>query len=221
MGGALFAAALVYGVYFYAVTLGHPAPPSPAARSAAIDALLFSIFALHHSILARTRVKDVLARWLPRDAERTAYVWTASLLWFGVCTFWRSLPGVAYEVAGPARWALYLVQMAGVVLTFRGAAVIDPLELAGIAQATGTARAPALRITGPFHFVRHPIYLGWLLMVFGAPFMTMNRLLFAVVSSAYLVAAIPWEERALVETFGDDYRAYQQRVPWRLVPRVW
>jgi protein-S-isoprenylcysteine O-methyltransferase Ste14 len=69
--------------------------------------------------------------------------------------------------------------------------------------------------------VRHPIYLGWILLVFGAPLMTMSRLVMAVVSSAYLVMAIPWEERSLIESFGDRYREYQRRVTSRLIPYVW
>ena len=69
--------------------------------------------------------------------------------------------------------------------------------------------------------VRHPIYLGWILIVFGSPLMTMSRLLFATISSAYLIVAIPWEERSLVEAFGDRYRTYQKQVRWRLLPWLW
>ena len=82
-------------------------------------------------------------------------------------------------------------------------------------------RDVAFKVAGPFGLVRHPIYLGWILIVFGAPLMTMSRLLFAVISSAYLVLAIPWEEASLVEAFGERYRAYQRQVRWRLVPGVW
>ena len=69
--------------------------------------------------------------------------------------------------------------------------------------------------------MRHPIYLGWFLIVFGGPDMTWTRLEFAVVSSAYLVLAVPFEERSLVQAFGDTYRAYQRQVRWRIVPWVW
>ena len=99
--------------------------------------------------------------------------------------------------------------------------MLDPLELAGIRQAAGDTRAVAFKIVGPYHVVRHPIYLGWLLIVFGVPEMTWTRFEFAVVSSAYLVIAIPFEERSLVDTYGETYRAYQRDVRWRLVPGVW
>ena len=69
--------------------------------------------------------------------------------------------------------------------------------------------------------VRHPLYLGWMLVVFGAPLMTANRLLFATISSGYLILAIPWEESSLVEGHGDRYRHYQRAVRWRVLPGVW
>ena len=69
--------------------------------------------------------------------------------------------------------------------------------------------------------VRHPIYFGWVLFVAGAPLMTHTRLLFAVVSVAYLVVAIPLEERSLIANFGDPYLAYRRRVRWRMVPGIY
>ncbi len=223
MGGGLFAFSLSYCAYFYAVPLGRAAPDGTSGplRDAAIDVALFSAFALHHSLFARTGVKRALTRVLPARAERSAYVWVSSLLLLGVCVLWRPLPGVIYGAEGGVKWLLSGVQGLGILLTLRGAAVMDPLELAGIRKAAGDLRGSDLRIVGPFRFVRHPIYLGWMLMVFGAPTMTVNRLVFAAVSSVYLVSAIPWEERSLVETFGDRYREYQRRVRWRVVPGVY
>ena len=74
---------------------------------------------------------------------------------------------------------------------------------------------------GPYHVVRHPIYLGWVLMTFGAPDMTATRLTFAAVSSAYLAIAVPFEERSLVDTFGEEYVAYAKRVRWRMIPGIY
>jgi protein-S-isoprenylcysteine O-methyltransferase Ste14 len=80
---------------------------------------------------------------------------------------------------------------------------------------------PRLAVSGPYRYMRHPIYLGWVLMVFGAPTMTMGRVLFATISAAYLVVAIPIEERSLVKEFGQSYRDYQRQVQWRLLPGIW
>jgi protein-S-isoprenylcysteine O-methyltransferase Ste14 len=102
-----------------------------------------------------------------------------------------------------------------------GQRALRVLELAGVDQASGRIGGSALKVIGPFRWVRHPIYLGWILMVFGTPTMTANRALFAVISTLYLILAIPWEERSLVADHGDRYRDYQRQVRWRLLPGVW
>jgi protein-S-isoprenylcysteine O-methyltransferase Ste14 len=75
--------------------------------------------------------------------------------------------------------------------------------------------------TGLYGFVRHPLYFGWMLLVCAAPHMTMTRLTFAVFSTSYLAIAIPFEERALIRVFGPQYREYQRRVRWRMLPGVY
>lgn len=222
LGGALFVLSLCWCVYFYAVVLGTPATATGAVLpTIAFDAALFSIFALHHSLLARTGLKRAIARHLPPGTERSVYVWVASLLLLIVCWSWQPLPGVIYAADPPWDWAFHGVQIAGAVLTLRAAGAIDFLDLAGIRQARHESRPPELRTDWPFRVVRHPIYFGWMLMVLAPPTMTMSRLLFASVSSLYLLLAIPWEERSLIETFGDDYRAYTREVRWRVLPGVW
>ena len=223
-GGALFAASLLFFLYFYGVQLGlaveADTAPSPIV-AILVNLILFSLFAAHHSLMARTGAKAWITRQLPPAFERSAYVWISSLLFFEVCFLWQPVAGVLYSVPWYLSWLFYAVQLAGLALTIRAAAMLDFLELAGIRQIYGTARSTVFAADGPFGLVRHPIYLGWLLMVFGAPHMTMSRLLFAIISSAYLVLAIPWEEKSLEEQFSTRYRFYQQQVPWRLIPRVW
>ena len=222
IGGVLFVASLASFAVAYGITFGVPAADGSALAAPALaNVLLFSAFALHHSLMARTGAKAWLTRAVPHELERSVYVWMASLLFLAVCWLWIPLPGVVWRAAGPAAWALRGVQLLGVWLTFRSAGMLDPLELAGIRQLSGRERPVEFRAAGPFGLVRHPIYLGWLLMVFGAPTLTTSRLVMAVVSSAYLIIAIPWEESSLVDAFGDRYRAYQRQVRWRIVPGVW
>jgi protein-S-isoprenylcysteine O-methyltransferase Ste14 len=99
--------------------------------------------------------------------------------------------------------------------------MIGIFELSGLNQFHGKVRPVEFKVQGPFALVRHPIYLGWIMIVFGAAHMTMSRLVFAAISSFYLLIAIPWEERSLVEGFGDRYRAYQQQVRSRILPGIW
>jgi protein-S-isoprenylcysteine O-methyltransferase Ste14 len=119
---------------------------------------------------------------------------------------------------GRRAWLLRGVQMFGLLLIARSAGVLDALELAGIRQVQGDVRASDLRIVGPYRWVRHPLYLGWMLFVFSGPAMSVDRLAFAVISTLYLLVAIPWEERSLVASLGDAYRAYKRQVRWRVLP---
>lgn len=221
LGGGIFVVSLAYFLRAFYTQWGVEPPGGPLAVPIVIDVGLFSLFALHHSLLARTHAKAWVVRLVPAHLERTFYVWVASLLFIAVCTWWTPIPGVLYRHSGP--WALphWLAVAAGAWLTAQSTAVVGALELAGIRQAGAHAAPPQFRVVGPYHWVRHPIYLGWILLVFGVPHMTATRLAFAVISSAYLVVAIPFEERTLVETFGDEYRMYQRDVRWRLVPGVW
>jgi protein-S-isoprenylcysteine O-methyltransferase Ste14 len=131
-----------------------------------------------------------------------------------------------YTMPPAAAWLGAVAQVAGFVLTFLGSRAIDVLDLAGVrpvllARAGRDAPHVPLMTTGVYAIVRHPLYFGWALLVFGAPAMTMTRFVFAVVSTAYLAIAIPWEERSLVGAFGDRYRAYQQAVRWRMIPGIY
>ena len=220
-GALLFMLSLLSFGLVYGWRLRVAAPASASVwRDLAGNILLFTIFALHHSVMARTGAKAWLTRRVPPDLERSLYVWIASVLFLAVCWLWQPLPGVIWEASGPLFWLLFAIQMIGVALTLRAAGIVGVWELAGVRQ-PDHAKPIDFKAAGPFAIVRHPIYLGWLLIVFAAPVMTTSRLLFAVVSSAYLIAAIPWEEASLVEAFGEKYRAYQRQMRWRLIPGVW
>jgi protein-S-isoprenylcysteine O-methyltransferase Ste14 len=221
-GALLFLLSLLSFGMVYGWRLRVPAPGDPGSswRDALANLVLFTIFALHHSIMARTGAKAWISRLVPPDLERSLYVWIASALFLAVCWLWQPLPGMVWEVRGAAAWPMIGIQLTGVALTLRAASIVGVWELAGVTQPDRT-RPIEFRAAGPFAIVRHPIYLGWVLMVLAAPVMTTSRLLFAGVSTAYLIAAIPLEEASLVEAFGEKYRAYQRQMKWRLIPGLW
>ncbi len=237
LGALLFVTSLAYFLYFVLVVLGTPGPAPRALadvlRPVLFDLVLFSAFASHHSVMARAGAKRAIVRLLPAPLERAAYVWIASALFFAACFFWRDIPGVAYDAPGALHWLLYAVQAAGMGLVVSVMRSLDALELAGVRQVLDAAgasledgrdrqfRPQPLLVTGPFRLVRHPLYLGWVLFVFGPPVMTANRLAFALISSGYLVLAIPWEERSLRATYGAAYEAYAATVRWRLLPGIY
>jgi methanethiol S-methyltransferase len=217
-----FAASLLYFLYAYLVVFGRVASGTTVLAPVAVDVVLFSAFALHHSLFARTRWKARLMSAIPARLERAMYTLVASVLFIAVCWWWRPVPGVLYTLDAPWNWTAHAVLAAGVLVTLLSARRLDALELAGVRQVTGTSRRsakpPRLLTTGLYGLVRHPIYFGWVLLMAGVAEMTMTRLVFALVSTAYLAIAIPFEERSLSETFGPDYASYQQRVRWRMLP---
>lgn len=217
LGGALFVASLAFCAWTYAFPFGR-ALPFAGWPPVAADGVLLTIFALHHSLFAREAVKARLERLVAPLLLRSVYVWAASLLLMLACAAWRAVGGEIYHAQGLLALALNATQFAGLVITARGVARIDPLELAGIRQARASE---GLQVSGPYHFVRHPLYLGWALMVFGAAHMTGDRLTFAAVTTLYLVVAIPLEERSLRQSFGADYTRYMRDVRWRMIPFIY
>jgi protein-S-isoprenylcysteine O-methyltransferase Ste14 len=236
VGAVVFAASLASGIWLY-VSLGRPvgsaAPMEarPAAVAILANLLIFGLFALHHSVLARAGAKARLARLIPEELERTTYVWVASLLFFLVVLTWQPVPGILYHVDGLGRWPLYALQAAGVVLTLLAAMEINPRELTGVQQAwtygahaahpTPPSAPEPFVVRGAYGLVRHPIYLGWFLMVWPTPLMTGGRLTFAAISSFYLLIAIPWEERSLEQQHGEAYLRYTRQVRWRVIPGLY
>jgi protein-S-isoprenylcysteine O-methyltransferase Ste14 len=228
-GAAAFAASLAFFLYCYLARFGAPAARPGTLVPLVLDAALFTLFALHHSLFARPFVKRRLFGVRPGSdpgltpIERSTYVWLASVLFIVVCATWQPVPGELYRVSGALALAAYAVHVAGVVLTARASARLDVLDLAGVraVSRSGPAAHVPLQTGGVYGFVRHPLYFAWVLMVFGTPHLTFTRLAFAAISTAYLAIAIPLEERALVATFGAEYREYQQRVRWRMLPGLY
>jgi protein-S-isoprenylcysteine O-methyltransferase Ste14 len=225
-GAAAFVASLLVFLYLYGITYGRVRAASPAGRAVVTDILLFSLFALHHSLLARSGLKRRVTQVLPDWLERSAFTWAASALFVFVCVAWQPVDGVLYSLPGTWRVVGYIAQGAGILLVLAGAAAIDVLDLAGVRQILDArsgqpTRHAALKTDGIHGLVRHPVYFGWTLLVFAAPHMTGTRALFATVSTLYLAIAIPFEERSLVEVFGETYRRYQRATRWKMLPGIW
>ncbi len=223
-GGLLFAGSLVYFLVAYR-QFGQAAGPWSSGGSWAMawNAFLFSLFALHHSVFARTGLKDAISARISRPLERSVYVWVSSLLFGATLWAWASVPGEAWHVSGTGAWLIDLGWIGGLLLTAVAASALDPLELAGIRQAFGrpVTETGVLSTTGVYALVRHPVYLGWVLLVWCVPVMTGTRLVFAAVSTFYLIVAIPLEERQMRRTLGEPYDRYAAAVRWRLLPGLY
>ena len=220
-GAALFVLSLGFFFYSYLIAFARPVVATPPG-AIAVNLVLFTVFALHHSVFAREPVRARVARLVPAGLERSFYVWVASVLFIVVCAWWQPVGGVLWEAGTPMLVVLWALQLFGAWLTLRSAIIIDVRTLAGLRQPEmDAAAAPEFKTAGPYGWVRHPIYTGWFLLVFATSPMTGTRLLFAVISSAYLLLAIPLEERSLRATTNGAYDRYMRQVRWRLLPGVY
>ena len=215
-GAAMFAASLAFFLYSLPRPLRRAPPPAAGALApVAIDAALFTLFALHHSLFARA-AREAPDRRQTGASDRSDRSGAAGLrlgreraLHCGLPS-WRPRPGELYHVTGVARACRRTPSRSPASsLTVRGSARLDVLDLAGVRAVLSPRagdRTCRCRRTASTASSAIPSTSRWVLMVFGTPHMTMTRLTFAVISTAYLAIAIPFEERGLIDVFGSEYR---------------
>jgi protein-S-isoprenylcysteine O-methyltransferase Ste14 len=189
----------------------------------AVDLGLIALFALQHSGMARPAFKRWWVRFVPEVVERSTYVLLSSLALLLLFWFWQPIGGVVWATEGMAvSTVLYAVYAAGWLVTLLATFLINHFDLFGLRQVwlpfRGRPYAP-LRFATPalYRIVRHPLYVGWLMVFWATPHMTAAHLAFAACLTAYILAAIRWEERDLVDAH-PEYADYRRQVPM-LIPR--
>ena len=224
---AVFLATFLYAIGFVAgrgvpkhIDNGHA---DSFAAAILIDLALLGLFAVQHSGMARPGFKRWWARIVPQSLERSTYVLLSSLALVALFWFWRPLPQPLWDIEHPAlRIGLLGVSMLGWLLVLTGTFLINHFELFGLRQVWRAGNV-AIVLDEPFvmrafyRIVRHPIMLGFMIAFWATPTMSVGHLLFALMTTGYIVVAVKYlEERDLVAHFGDTYRDYQRRVPMLL-----
>jgi protein-S-isoprenylcysteine O-methyltransferase Ste14 len=194
------------------------APTAPFSTALLIDLGLLGLFAVQHSVMARQGFKRIVRRLIPEAAERSTYVLASNLALMLLFWQWSPLGGVVWDVQNPmARAALYSGFAFGFLLVFVATVLINHFDLFGLRQVWlhllgREYRTLEFATPGPYRLVRHPLYLGWFFAFWCTPTMTVTHLLFAVMTTAYILIAIQLEERDLIDAH-PEYAEYRRRVP--------
>lgn len=218
-----FVASVFWAVAFLAnVDIGHTVDgrkDGSAWAALPIDAALLLLFAVQHSVMARTGFKRWLARIVPAAAERSTYVLTASVALGLVFGLWRPIPATVWRVGEPlAAAAIWTVYAIGWLVAVGATFMVDHLDFAGLRQAwwpsrRGPYEPPSFTDRWLYAWVRHPMMLGLLIVFWATPRMSLGHVLFAAAGSAYIAVGLRFEERDLRRQLGDDYIEYARHVP--------
>jgi protein-S-isoprenylcysteine O-methyltransferase Ste14 len=197
----------------------------PVALAVLVDSGLLALFAAQHSIMARPWFKRWWTRFVPASIERSTFVLAATLALALLLWQWRPLPAVVWSVesawAHAALWGQYGF---GWLMVVGSTFLIDHFDLFGLRQVVARVRGRSLQSLGLrqpllYRLVRHPIMVGFVIAFWAAPDMSVGRLVFAVLATAYILVGVRFEERDLVAHHGKAYERFAEQVP-RFVPRL-
>jgi methanethiol S-methyltransferase len=197
----------------------------PAWLAVGVDTALLSLFALQHSVMARPWFKRRLTLLVPVAVERSTYIVAIGVVVGLLVWMWRPLPAPVWSVeTGALRGGLWTVHGLGWAIVVASTFVVGHFDMAGLRQVLARARdadyvEPAFGRRFAYGLVRHPMMTGFLIAFWVTPDMSVGRLLFAAVASAYILVGVRLEEADLRRWLGGTYERYAREVP-RFVPRV-
>jgi len=223
---AVFFATFLYAIGFLGNLWVPKAIDSPREVSMGsallVNLALLGLFAVQHSVMARPAFKRWWTRFIPQSAERSTYVLFSSVALIVLFWFWQPMGGVIWEMQSDTGVnIMYGLYAAGWALLLYCTFLIDHFDLFGLRQVwlqlVGRAyTSPDFKTPWLYRQVRHPLYIGWLMIIWATPTMSVAHLVFAIMSTAYILVAIRFEERDLIDAH-PEYADYRKRVPM-LVP---
>lgn len=222
----LFLVAALYAISFtWGGILPDPVsiPHAPPALALLVDVSLLLAFGIQHSVMARSGWKKRWITIIPPAMERSLYVLVASCLLLAMFWCWQPISSIIWQINEPTiRVIVHGICLAGWAIVILSTFQIDHFELFGLRQVWQALHHQSPKPTEfkrPFLYriVRHPMMVGFLLVFWATPTMTIDRLVLALGMTIYILVGISFEERALRRQFGMTYEKYQAEVP-QLIP---
>jgi len=235
LGYGLVAYVSFLGTFLYAIGfIGNVFVPksidtgtvAPLAEALIVNLLLLGLFAVQHSVMARRSFKEWWTRFVPPAVERSTFVLASSLVLALLLWQWRPIPvPIVWSIQSAAGMELIMaVFWLGWALLLFSSFLINHFELFGVLQVVARIAGretpePEFRTPLVYRYVRHPLYLGFLLGFWAAPVMTAGHLLFSIGCTGYILIGIWFDERDLIALFGEQYRRYRNQVGMLLPSR--
>ena len=195
------------------------APKVPLLQAILTNTAFLLLFAVQHSVMARPAFKRFWTQYVPKPIERSTFVLFTSIILSSMFALWQPMGGIVWQIGNEtAKTALLAFYLLGWAIVFLATFLINHFDLFGLRQVWLHFQGKPyvhlpFRIPFLYKYVRHPLYLGFLIAFWSAPVMTVTHLLFAVATTGYILIAIQLEERDLVDQFGQHYRDYRKQVP--------
>lgn len=189
------------------------------------NAFLSAVFFVQHSGMIRKSFQRWSAQYFDEKYHRALFTITSSILLLLLIVLWQRSHFTLAAAQDGVRWALRAAFFLSVFGFFWGIRSLSSLDMFGVDPIRkgmqGLAVTPKrFRVRGPYRWVRHPLYLFCLIMIWSCPDLTADRLLFNLLWTAWIVVGTILEERDLVSQFGGEYEAYQVAVPMLIPLRI-
>jgi len=219
LGGASMAA---FTVFLFAGPFGVIELDLDLLGDVATNTGLSLLFFVQHSGMVRQSFRRWLARFVSEHYVGATYSIVSSIVLLALVLVWQESEQVIANATGVWWWTtrtLFVLAVGGVIW---GALALNGFDSLGLKPIQNRLRPSAprsseLAVRGPYRWVRHPLYFFVLLMIWSYPDLTLDRALFNVLWTLWIIIGSVFEERDLVAEFGDRYREYQRNVPM-LIP---
>jgi protein-S-isoprenylcysteine O-methyltransferase Ste14 len=188
------------------------------------DGLLSILFFIQHSGMIRTSFRNWLAPIVPPHYHPAIYAIASGIALGGLVLLWQPSQTVLYQADGLPRILARVVSVLAVAGFSWGVQALRNFDTFGLVPIKVHLRGKQLRpptfiARGPYLWIRHPLYFFMIVLIWSAPDVSSDRLLFNAIWTLWIVLGSYLEERDLVVEFGERYHQYQRTVPmlfpWR------